>query len=70
MSEHTEPQDALHRPWVKICGATRPADIDLLAGAGVDWQYQIAQAQGRKGDLAEGPDVQHPSAAIQRRQGR
>jgi len=23
-------------PWVKICGATRPADIDLLAGAGVD----------------------------------
>lgn len=24
------------RPWVKICGATRPADIDLLAGAGVD----------------------------------
>lgn len=25
-----------HRPWVKICGATRPADIDLLTGAGVD----------------------------------
>ncbi|MBV9141490.1 MAG: hypothetical protein JO115_11325 [Pseudonocardiales bacterium] len=23
-------------PWVKICGATRPADIDLLAAAGVD----------------------------------
>jgi phosphoribosylanthranilate isomerase len=23
-------------PWVKICGATRPADIDLLASAGVD----------------------------------
>jgi phosphoribosylanthranilate isomerase len=23
-------------PWVKICGAIRPADIDLLAGAGVD----------------------------------
>lgn len=28
--------DAPRRPWVKICGATRPADIDLLAGAGVD----------------------------------
>ncbi|MGH3753025.1 MAG: phosphoribosylanthranilate isomerase [Pseudonocardiaceae bacterium] len=25
-----------HRPLVKICGATQPADIDLLAGAGVD----------------------------------
>jgi phosphoribosylanthranilate isomerase len=23
-------------PWVKICGATRPADIDLLAAADVD----------------------------------
>jgi phosphoribosylanthranilate isomerase len=23
-------------PWVKICGATQPADIDLLADAGVD----------------------------------
>jgi phosphoribosylanthranilate isomerase len=28
--------DAPHRPWVKICGATRPADIDLLAGTGID----------------------------------
>ncbi|MGH3718661.1 MAG: phosphoribosylanthranilate isomerase [Pseudonocardiaceae bacterium] len=27
--------EAPHR-WVKICGATRPADIDLLAGGGVD----------------------------------
>jgi phosphoribosylanthranilate isomerase len=27
---------APHGPWVKICGATRPADIDLLSGAGVD----------------------------------
>jgi phosphoribosylanthranilate isomerase len=27
---------APHRPWVKICGATRPADIDLLASAGAD----------------------------------
>jgi phosphoribosylanthranilate isomerase len=27
---------APHRPRVKICGATRPADIDLLSEAGVD----------------------------------
>lgn len=27
---------APHRPWVKICGATQPTDIDLLSGAGVD----------------------------------
>lgn len=27
---------APHPPWVKICGATRPGDIDLLAGVGVD----------------------------------
>jgi len=38
MPEKTEYRlaDAPHRPWVKICGATRPADIDLLADAGVD----------------------------------
>lgn len=27
---------APHRPWVKICGATRPTDINLLSEAGVD----------------------------------
>ncbi len=41
-------------------------------GEGLDQglrQHQVAQAQGRKGDLAEGPDVDHPALAVQRRQG-
>ncbi|MNT11988.1 hypothetical protein D3C72_1468950 [compost metagenome] len=33
-------------------------------------QHQIAQTQRRKGDLAEGADVQHPPTAIQGRQRR
>ncbi len=36
MSEAAQTGNASHRPWVKICGATQSADIDLLAGAGVD----------------------------------
>jgi len=33
-------------------------------------QHQVTQAQGGKGDLAEGADVEHPPLAIQRGQGR
>lgn len=36
MSESAQAVHAPHRPWVKVCGATRPADIDVLAGAGID----------------------------------
>ena len=41
-------------------------------GKGLDQrrrQHQVTQAQRRKGDLAEGPDIQHPPLPIQRRQG-
>ncbi|MNR31897.1 hypothetical protein D3C85_1494390 [compost metagenome] len=30
-------------------------------------QYQVAQAQRRKGDLAEGTDVQYPPVPVERR---
>ncbi|MCY1403571.1 hypothetical protein D9M71_187550 [compost metagenome] len=33
-------------------------------------QYQVAQAQRREGNLAEGPDVQHPPGTIQCRERR
>ncbi|MGH3871649.1 MAG: phosphoribosylanthranilate isomerase [Pseudonocardiaceae bacterium] len=36
MSESGRAGDAPQAPWVKVCGATRLADIELLAGAGAD----------------------------------
>ncbi len=36
MSESGREENVPQSPWVKICGATRLADIDLLADAGVD----------------------------------
>jgi phosphoribosylanthranilate isomerase len=36
MTTTTTTRTAPHRPWVKICGATQPTDIDLLSEAGVD----------------------------------
>lgn len=36
LPESAPAKDEPTRPWVKICGATRLADIDLLAGIGVD----------------------------------
>lgn len=32
--------------------------------------HQVAQAQRREGDLAEGPDVEHPALSVQRGQRR
>ncbi len=32
------------------------------------WQHQVTQAQRRKRHLAEGADIQHPAATVQRRQ--
>lgn len=54
MSEHACIGDAPHRPWVKICGARWPADITLLADAGVDLVGLWHGVPGGHADLGAG----------------
>lgn len=56
MSRMTKYQgtDVPRRPWVKICGATQLADIDLLASAGVDLVGLWHSVPGGHADLGIG----------------